>query len=139
MVKLGIGYKFSDFVIMLGRGLACFLLALISAWKFTLVILAIIPLSIIAIVVMVSSIKKFTIKELKSYETAARISQEILVSIRTVVTFGLQKKLLQTTRIIYMKPRKCPLKKACSLDSIPVLRLGFLIVCSLWPCTTGFI
>nr|QUF59439.1 ATP-binding cassette transporter Abcb1-like1/3/4 [Brachionus angularis] len=95
VVKLGIGFKFSDFLSMLTRGIACFCLAIFSAWKFSIVFIFIGPLIIITSGIMVTIIKKYTIKELKSYSNAAKISQEILISLRTVLALGIEKKAIK--------------------------------------------
>ncbi len=44
--------------------------------------------------VMYSLMKKYSIKEYSSYTSAGKIVQESLSSIRTVLTFGLEKKII---------------------------------------------
>ncbi len=75
---------------MLGRGIACLVLAMVSAWKFSIVFLALAPIISTCTACMVIMIKKYTIKEFKAYGTAGRIAQECLSSVRTVFSFGLQ-------------------------------------------------
>nr|UOU03323.1 ATP-binding cassette subfamily B1-like 3-2 [Brachionus rubens] len=94
-VKFGIGFKFSDFISLICRGIACTTFALIQAWKFSIVFIAIIPLMILSTTMMVLMIRKFTIEELKSYGKAGSIAQEALSSIRTVISLGLQKKVVE--------------------------------------------
>ena len=43
---------------------------------------------------MITMIKKYTIEEFKSYGTAGRIAQEIIGSIRTVISLGLHRKVI---------------------------------------------
>ena len=43
---------------------------------------------------MIRIIKKYTIEEFKAYGKAGSVAQEILSSIRTVISFGIQKKAL---------------------------------------------
>jgi len=64
-------------------------------FKFAVVFLGIVPLVVISINVMVRMIKKYTIHEFKEYASAGQIAQEILSSIRTVVSFGIQKKAIK--------------------------------------------
>ncbi|CAF0763048.1 unnamed protein product [Brachionus calyciflorus] len=91
-LKLSMGYKIADFISLLGRGIGCLIYALISAWKFSLVSLAIMPFISLSTAFMISFIKKFTIQEFKSYGAAGKIAQEVLSSIRTVLSFGSMKK-----------------------------------------------
>ena len=76
---------------MLARSVACVILALVQAPKFASVFLAIFPFAMVATVLMVMMIKKFTIKEFQAYGTAGRIAQESLSSIRTVLSLGLHR------------------------------------------------
>lgn len=76
---------------MVGRSIACVILALVQAPKFSSVFIAIFPFAMVATVLMVMMIKKFTIKEFQAYGTAGRIAQEGLSSIRTVLSLGLHK------------------------------------------------
>jgi ABC-type multidrug transport system fused ATPase/permease subunit len=74
------------------RGLACTILALVLAWKFSIVFIALIPIMVFSTMKMIDMIKKYTIEEFKSYGQAGRIAQEILSSLRTVYAFGLERK-----------------------------------------------
>jgi ATP-binding cassette, subfamily B (MDR/TAP), member 1 len=67
-------------------------LALFTLWDFSAIFLLLTPLIIISTVLMVSTIKKYTIKGLAAYALAGKIAQEMLSSIRTVVSFGLERK-----------------------------------------------
>jgi ATP-binding cassette subfamily B (MDR/TAP) protein 1 len=80
---------------MLARSIACVILALVQAPKFSSVFLAIFPFAMVATVLMVMMIKKFTIKEFQSYGSAGRIAQESLSSIRTVLSLGLHRSFIQ--------------------------------------------
>lgn len=91
-LQLGFGYKFADSISMLGRGIACLVLAMVSAWKFSIVFLALTPIISLCTAFMVILIKKYTINEFKSYGSAGKIAQEVLSSIRTVFAFGLEKR-----------------------------------------------
>nr|APD26504.1 ATP-binding cassette transporter subfamily B member 1-like X2 protein [Brachionus koreanus] len=90
-VKVGISFKVSDFTCMLSRGIACTIMALVKAWKFTIIFFALIPLMILSTALMVVLVRKHTIEEFKAYGKAGGIAQEALSSIRTVLAFGLTK------------------------------------------------
>ena len=94
IVKNAISYKFADFVTMFARGFALILLSLISAIKFGAVFLGIFPVAVMCIIIMVMNIKKYTIKEFRAYGMAGKIAQETLSSIRTVLSFGLQRRFI---------------------------------------------
>nr|UOU03327.1 ATP-binding cassette subfamily B1-like 12 [Brachionus rubens] len=91
-LKLGMGFKIADFISLIGRGVGCLIFALISAWKFSIVVLAIVPFISVSTAFMINFIKKFTIQEFKSYGASGKIAQEVLSSIRTVLAFGSMKK-----------------------------------------------
>nr|QNH67869.1 ATP-binding cassette transporter subfamily B member 1-like protein X2 [Brachionus rotundiformis] len=76
---------------MLSRGIACTIMALVKAWKFTIVFFALIPFMILSTALMVVLVRKYTVEEFKAYGTAGGIAQEALSSIRTVLAFGLTK------------------------------------------------
>jgi ABC-type multidrug transport system fused ATPase/permease subunit len=69
-------------------------MALIVAWKFTVVFLALIPVMIFCSSFLTNSIKKYTRKEFQSYEDAGKIASEALSSIRTVLALGIERKLI---------------------------------------------
>jgi ATP-binding cassette subfamily B (MDR/TAP) protein 1 len=92
LVKLGIGYKVADFVNQSCRGMACSLLALLGAWKFSIAFVPLVPCIILCSTIMVAMIKKYTIDEMKAYANAGQIAQESLSSIRTIFAFCLQRK-----------------------------------------------
>ena len=91
-LRIGLGYKIGDFVSVISRALACFIYALISAWKFGLVMLAILPFMTISTILMVMFIKKYSIKEYIAYGSAGQIAQEVLSSLRTVLSLGSMKR-----------------------------------------------
>ncbi|CAF0894843.1 unnamed protein product [Brachionus calyciflorus] len=94
-VKFGIGFKFSDFIHLLCRGIACIIFAMVQAWKFSIVFIAMIPFMIFSAALMVLFTRKYTIEEFKAYGRAGSIAQEALSSIRTVLSLGLQKNILK--------------------------------------------
>nr|QNH67870.1 ATP-binding cassette transporter subfamily B member 1-like protein X3 [Brachionus rotundiformis] len=90
-VKFGIGFKVSDFIHLVCRGIACLIFALVQAWMFSIVFIALIPFMILSTALMVLVTRKYTIEEFKAYGRAGSIAQEALSSIRTLLSLGLQK------------------------------------------------
>nr|QUF59438.1 ATP-binding cassette transporter Abcb1-like1-2 [Brachionus angularis] len=90
-VKYGISFKASDFIILMIRAIACAILGLAVAWKFSIVFLTLLPFMIKSTHLMVNMIRKITILEFSAYGRAGSIVQEALSSIRTVLAFGVQK------------------------------------------------
>ena len=76
--------------------LTCYIFAIVTAWKFSIVFLGLTPFMISASMIMVLMIKKYTIEEFKAYGKAGSIAQEALSSIRTVLSLGLHKKVSKT-------------------------------------------
>lgn len=85
------GFRITDFVTLIFRGILCFIYAMTTVWKFSIVFLGIMPFMAIFVVILVTRIKKFTVIELKAYGSAGKIAQEVLSSLRTVLSFGLMK------------------------------------------------
>lgn len=91
-IKMGIGFKLSDFLNMLCRSGACLCVALFSAWKFTLAFLILAPFIVASIVLMVIKMKQYSLAELRAYEGAGKIAYEMLSSIRVVLAYSLERK-----------------------------------------------
>nr|UOU03325.1 ATP-binding cassette subfamily B1-like 4-2 [Brachionus rubens] len=89
IVKIGTGYKVSDFVYMASKSLASIVTAMIMGWKFAIIYFALIPIMVLAGALMTIMVRKYTNSELNTYGEAGQIAQEALSSIRTVLTFGL--------------------------------------------------
>lgn len=111
-LKGTIDYKFSDFISQLTRGIACIVFALISAWKFTIVFMAIVPLMVISLNLMIHYLKKYSIQEFVSYGESGKIAQECLSSIRTVISFGIQHKALDIYDEKLITAEKVSIKKS---------------------------
>jgi ATP-binding cassette, subfamily B (MDR/TAP), member 1 len=73
------------------RSIVCLGLALVFAFKFTALLMILVPVVVFLIAMVSIIIKKYIVKEVKAYGFAGKIAQEILSSIRTVVALGLEK------------------------------------------------
>ena len=94
-IQLAIGSKFADTMMMIGRGIGCFILAMKTSWKFSLVFTGLTPFVGLFVSLVVVFVKKYTILEFKAYGKAGAIAQEVLSSLRTVISLGIQKKKLE--------------------------------------------
>lgn len=90
-LRNGMGFKITDFISLAGRGVGCFIYAMVAAWKFSIIFVALMPFMAGSIVILISLIKKYTIIELKAYGVGGKIAQEVLSSLRTVLSFGSMK------------------------------------------------
>lgn len=110
-IKLGIGFKFADFIHIFGRGISCLILALVVGFKFSIVFILLCALAIIATVNLLKRIKKCTNKEMKVTGKANRLVKEILGYIRTVTTLGSQKKSVNMYENILLACEKLTIRK----------------------------
>ncbi len=106
-----INFKFSDCLTQVGKGLACITFALVTAWKFTLPFLAIVPFMVISLNLMIHYIKKYSIREFMAYGGAGKIAQETLSSLRTTLSFGIHHKAIKEYGIKLMDAEKVSIKK----------------------------
>ena len=63
--------------------------------NYRIVFLAVIPFLVLSTAMMVRMIKKYSIEEFKAYGKAGGIAQEVLSSMRTILSFGLHKQSLE--------------------------------------------
>ena len=94
-IKTGIGFKLADSLALFLRGFACIIFSMSIAWKFAIVFLALIPFMTGCFILMIIFSKYYTNKDNKAYTRAGQISQEVLGSIRTVLSFGLHEKSIE--------------------------------------------
>ncbi len=93
------------------------IISLIYAWKLALILLVILPLMSGCAALMYIMSKKYKDKELQAYENAGKIAQSVLVTIKTVSAFNLQRKFLE----MY----KSNLKQSQSTTSMEGFVFGF--------------
>lgn len=110
-IKSAINFKFTDFISLFGRGIGCFLFAFVIAWKFSIVFLAILPMMILSLILMIRIIKKYTVLEFKAYGEAGNVAQEVLSSIRTIISFGIQNKSSKSYETNLVEAEKMGIRK----------------------------
>ena len=86
-IEQGIGEKFGNIFCNIAQCLSGFIIALITSWKLTLVILSIFPVFLIILYIMLIFINKRIRKSRKVLENAGGIAEEILYNIKTVSSF----------------------------------------------------
>ena len=118
-VEMGIGDKFGQIIMMLAQCIAGFVIAFITSWKITLVMLCVSPFIIGVLLFMVNSMRTGIIMGRKTYEKAGGIAEEMLYNIKTVASFSNfeyeQKRFNEKVEICYQ------------LDLATVFKLGISI------------
>ena len=87
-VEQGSGGKFGNLLTSLIQCISGFIIAFITSWKLTLVMISICPFILVIIFFMSYSMKKGMILSRKNYEKAGGIAEEILYNIKTVASFA---------------------------------------------------
>ena len=87
-IENGIGEIFGNILTSIFQCFSGFIIAFISSWKLTLVILCIFPLIIVIMIIFLYSIKKGKILSRKKNEKIGGIIEEILYNIKTIVSFS---------------------------------------------------
>nr|APD26549.1 ATP-binding cassette transporter subfamily B member 1-like X8 protein [Brachionus koreanus] len=125
IISTAIGFKLSEFIYLVCRGIACTIFAFIQAWKFSLLIFSILPFVIISLIFMSNLTKKYTLSELNINSEANSIAQEALSSFRTVISLGIQKSLCKNFDDIQLNGIKIAKKKGLIVGLFTGL-FGFL-------------
>ena len=87
-VEMGIGDKFGQIIMMLSQCVTGFVIAFITSWKITLVMLCVAPFIVGVLLFMVNSMRTGIIMGRKTYEKAGGIAEEMLYNIKTVASFS---------------------------------------------------
>jgi ABC-type multidrug transport system fused ATPase/permease subunit len=87
-VEMGIGDKFGQIIMMLSQCISGFVIAFITSWKITLVMLCISPFIVGVLLFMTNSMRTGIIMGRKTYEKAGGIAEEMLYNIKTVASFS---------------------------------------------------
>ena len=87
-IEMGLGDKLGNIFVSIAQCITGFLLAFLTSWKLTLVMLSISPLILATICFMLFSMKNGIIMSRNFYEKAGNIAEEMLYSIKTVSSFA---------------------------------------------------
>ena len=88
IIEQGIGEKFGNVFGNITQCLSGFIIAFITSWKLTLVILSVFPIILIILLIMIIFINKKAVKSRKAYEEAGGIAEEILYNIKIISSFA---------------------------------------------------
>lgn len=87
-------YKMGDFIYLMSRVVSCVSLAMIIAWRFSILLLVVIPFIGLCNIITILVNKKYTSKEMMLNESAAKLAGHTLSSIKTVFALGLERKFI---------------------------------------------
>ena len=87
-IDLGFGDRLGQVIMMITEVIAGFLLAFISSWKLTLILLTCFPFIIAGALIMTFTLSKLTVASRKMYEKAGGMAEELLYNIKTVTSFA---------------------------------------------------
>ena len=118
-IEQGIGDKVGLILTMLCQCLIGFILAFLSSWKLTLVMLCVAPITITISIFLSMSMRKGITLSRKTWETAGGIAEEMLYNIKTVASFA---NFEYELRRFYEKVEIC-----WHIDLINTCKLGFSI------------
>lgn len=96
LLKLVLGFKLNEFITSSGRVLACFIISLWSVWKLSLILASIVTLVFVLTFFWDRKNEKYIAKRQLSIKSSHILAKKILYAIETVVTLGLQKKLVNS-------------------------------------------
>ncbi|XP_023237034.1 multidrug resistance protein 1-like isoform X2 [Centruroides sculpturatus] len=91
-IREGIGEKVCICIYFMSTTILSFICALAIGWKLTLVIMSVMPILIVSAAVISKIQAKSSMSELSAYGKAGAVAEEVLSSIRTVVSFGGERK-----------------------------------------------
>ena len=87
-VEQGMGDKLGQVLMMISQCISGFIIAFITSWKITLVMLCMAPFIIGVIIFMVTAMRTGIIMGRKTYEKGGGIAEEMLYNIKTVASFS---------------------------------------------------
>lgn len=94
-IKTAINFKLTDFLFLMCKGLSCLIFSFVIAWKIVIIFLGFVPLMIISTILTTRIVKKYTSKESIAYNKAD-VAHDVLSNIRTIISYGIQKKAISS-------------------------------------------
>ena len=86
-IELGLGDRLGQFIMMFIELIAGFVIAFISSWKLTLILITCFPFIIAGAIIMTFSLRRNMVESRKTYEIAGGVAEELLYNIKTVTSF----------------------------------------------------
>ncbi|OBZ86718.1 Multidrug resistance protein 2 [Choanephora cucurbitarum] len=90
LIQDGISEKMGNFIMSAGQFVAGFIIAFVSGWRLSVVMLASLPVLMGVGAAMGHFITKYTLKAQDSYADAGSVAEQVFSGIRTVYAFSLQ-------------------------------------------------
>ena len=118
-VEMGIGDKFGNIFVSIAQCLTGFIIAFITSWKLTLVMLCASPFILGSVCFMLNAMRTGIIMSRKTYEKAGGIAEEMLYNIKTVASFA--------NFDFEMKRFNERIEICHQIDLVTVCKLGFAI------------
>ena len=87
-VEMGVGEKLGMIIQAIAQLITGLVIAFVTSWKLTLVMLCVGPFIIGAVCYLVTALKSSIILGRKTYEKAGGVAEEMLYNIKTVTSFG---------------------------------------------------
>ncbi|KAI7892208.1 P-loop containing nucleoside triphosphate hydrolase protein [Mucor mucedo] len=111
LIQDGISEKFGRFIMFLSQFIGGFVVAFTKGWRLAVIMLAVMPLLVMAGGGMGFFITKFTLASQNSYAAAGSVAEQVFNSIRTVYSFSLQKRFSQRYEVELEKACKAGVKR----------------------------
>ncbi|KAL6608846.1 P-loop containing nucleoside triphosphate hydrolase protein [Neocallimastix sp. 'constans'] len=92
LIEDGIGSKVGTLIQNITTFIACYIIAFTNGWKLTLLMMTVMPVLLIIIGILSMILKKYTKKSQDAYGVVGGISQEAFTQIRTIASFGSEKR-----------------------------------------------
>ncbi|CAF4430037.1 unnamed protein product [Rotaria sp. Silwood2] len=97
----GIGNKFGSVIEILITFMSCIIIGFIKGWKLSLVILAFAPIIFVTLAILFRIVTEMTVIELKAYGKAGTVAEEVISSIRTVLSYNGQEREIERSVLHY--------------------------------------
>ncbi|CAF3881045.1 unnamed protein product [Rotaria sordida] len=107
----GIGNKFGSVIEVSATLISCIIIGFIKGWKLSLVIFSFSPIIAITAVILFRIVTKMTAIELKAYGRAGIVAEEVISSIRTVLSYNGQEREIQRYEQYLDDAKKCGIRK----------------------------
>ncbi|CAF4126879.1 unnamed protein product, partial [Rotaria sordida] len=125
----GIGNKFGSVIEVSTTFTSCIIIGFIKGWKLSLVIFSFAPIIFITLAILLRIVTRMTAIELKAYGRAGIVAEEVISSIRTVLSYNGQEREIQRYEQYLDDAKKCGIRKGVTTGIITGVTY-FLLFCT---------
>ncbi|CAF0935049.1 unnamed protein product [Rotaria sordida] len=125
----GIGNKFGSVIEVSTTFTSCIIIGFIKGWKLSLVIFSFAPIIFITLAILLRIVTRMTAIELKAYGRAGIVAEEVISSIRTVLSYNGQEREVQRYEQYLDDAKKCGIRKGVTTGIITGVTY-FLLFCT---------